>query len=262
MEQKNYYAIIPANVRYCKNLNPNTKLLYGEITALTNENGFCYATNDYFAELYGVSPRTITDWIKSLQDNNFVYCELLTKRYEDGTVKKIRKIYINMSNNHIEVLPQNHIDENFAYNNTEDNNINNMIIIYIWDNNEFCECLTKNNDICQRRASYKINGKNYCNQHSKPVLGELFEKDKNNNSKKFIKPTFEEVMNYCLERNNNIDPQYFIDFYESKGWLVGKTPMKDWKAAIRTWENNYKKQTDNNKPTSTLIQEQDGVFSF
>lgn len=78
----------------------------------------------------------------------------------------------------------------------------------------------------------------------------------------FTVPTVNEVEIYCKERNNNIDAQSFIDFYESKGWLVGKTPMKDWKAAIRTWENNNKKQTDNNKPTSTLIQEQDGVFSF
>ncbi len=54
--------------------------------------------------------------------------------------------------------------------------------------------------------------------------------------KKFFKPTVEEVAGYCRERNNGIDAQSFVDFYESKGWLVGKTPMKDWKAAVRTWE--------------------------
>ena len=60
-------------------------------------------------------------------------------------------------------------------------------------------------------------------------------------SKRFIPPTLEEVKNYCLERNNNIDAENFINFYSSKGWYVGKNKMKDWKAAVRTWENRDKK---------------------
>jgi hypothetical protein len=61
-------------------------------------------------------------------------------------------------------------------------------------------------------------------------------------SKIFIKPTIQEIKNYCIERKNNIDAQYFFDSNEAKGWLVGKTktPMKDWQAVIRTWENNQK----------------------
>jgi len=57
-------------------------------------------------------------------------------------------------------------------------------------------------------------------------------------AKRFTPPTLEEVMAYCNERNNNIDPQHFIDYYTSNGWLVGKNKMKDWKAAVRTWERN------------------------
>lgn len=53
---------------------------------------------------------------------------------------------------------------------------------------------------------------------------------------RFKKPTVEEVEAYCTERANSIDPGGFCDFYESKGWLVGKSPMKCWKAAVRTWE--------------------------
>jgi len=55
-------------------------------------------------------------------------------------------------------------------------------------------------------------------------------------TKKFKKPTIDEVRAYCLERNNKVDPEQFVDFYTSKGWKVGKEPMKDWKAAVRTWE--------------------------
>lgn len=59
-------------------------------------------------------------------------------------------------------------------------------------------------------------------------------------TKRFRRPTLEEVAAYCKERGNKVNPQRFIDFYESKGWKVGKTPMKDWKACVRTWESEDK----------------------
>lgn len=65
-------------------------------------------------------------------------------------------------------------------------------------------------------------------------------KEKNNG--RFHPPTIEEIRDYCLERKSNVDANRFFDFYESKGWMVGKNKMKDWKAAVRNWE-----KTDNNK---------------
>lgn len=65
-------------------------------------------------------------------------------------------------------------------------------------------------------------------------------------SKKFIKPTIEEIREYCQERKNNIDAQYFYDYYEANGWKVGKNSMKDWKATIRNWERrNFNGTTEN-----------------
>lgn len=61
--------------------------------------------------------------------------------------------------------------------------------------------------------------------------------------KRFVPPTPEEVNTYCRERNNGIDGSEFCDFYQSKGWLVGKSKMEDWKAAVRTWEKNRKTVT-------------------
>ncbi len=69
--------------------------------------------------------------------------------------------------------------------------------------------------------------------------------------KRFVKPTLEEVAAYCKERNNNVDPQRFIDFYESKGWKIGKSPMKDWKACVRTWEGD----STGGKPRRTVSEE-------
>ena len=56
--------------------------------------------------------------------------------------------------------------------------------------------------------------------------------------KRLVKPNVEEIESYCKERNNSVDAQQFFDYYESKGWKVGKSPMKDWKASVRTWEKN------------------------
>ena len=71
-----YYAIIPANVRY-SNLKPNTKLLYGEITALASKEGYCFASNRYFADLYNVTKNTISSWISDLNNAGFVSVQLI-----------------------------------------------------------------------------------------------------------------------------------------------------------------------------------------
>lgn len=62
--------------------------------------------------------------------------------------------------------------------------------------------------------------------------------------KKFVKPTLEQIKEYCLERNNNVDSERFFNYYEANGWVQGKSrkPIKDWKACIRTWEQNEKKK--------------------
>lgn len=68
-------------------------------------------------------------------------------------------------------------------------------------------------------------------------------------AKRFIPPNVEEVESYCSERGNGIDAQSFIDFYESKGWMIGKNKMKDWKAAVRTWERSRNKNSTEKSKT-------------
>ena len=72
MDKPNFYAIIPASVRYDENLKPNAKLLYGEITALANQEGFCWADNRYFSNLYKVDHKTISRWISQLEEGNYL----------------------------------------------------------------------------------------------------------------------------------------------------------------------------------------------
>lgn len=70
--------------------------------------------------------------------------------------------------------------------------------------------------------------------------GVTVSKEGSSKSSRFIKPTVDEIRAYCNEKGYNIDPERFYDYNESKGWLVGKTPMKDWRAAVRTWVRNNK----------------------
>jgi hypothetical protein len=72
-------------------------------------------------------------------------------------------------------------------------------------------------------------------------------------SKRFVPPTVEEIKEYCLERNNNVDPQRFYDFYEAKGWYVGKNKMKDWKAAVRTWERSNQSNNSNHSQGVDIV---------
>lgn len=86
-EEPGFYALIPATVRYNKNLCPNAKLLYGEITAMCKKKGFCWATNDYFAKLYKVNKTTISEWISQLRLNGHIYVEVVNT--DSGYERKI-----------------------------------------------------------------------------------------------------------------------------------------------------------------------------
>lgn len=84
------------------------------------------------------------------------------------------------------------------------------------------------------------------------VVTEL-KKDKISTSKSFIKPTIEEIAEYCKERHNNIDPKRFYDWYEANNWTVKGKPMKSWKNAVLTWESNSTNKQSYNNNTSKDI---------
>ena len=123
-ERPSYYAIIPADVRYDKELTPNAKLLYGEITALCGKDGRCWAENRYFADLYGVSKTSISKWIKALSDKGYISCELV---YKKGT-KEIERRYIRIVSYPIEEKLSTPIEEKLKENNTRENNIKRIYI--------------------------------------------------------------------------------------------------------------------------------------
>ena len=117
-QQISYYAVIPANVRYDKNVCPNAKLLYGEITALCNQRGYCWANNYYFAELYNVSKTSISKWISQLVNNGYVVSAI---QYKEGT-KEILNRYLRIVAYPIEEKLNTPIEEKLKDNNTVTNN--------------------------------------------------------------------------------------------------------------------------------------------
>ena len=143
---RSYYAVIPANVRYDKNIPANAKLLYGEITALANDKGYCWASNSYFAELYEVSKETISRWISKLEKSGYVNVQIIFKENTKEIIE--RRIYINgipqivNEKTYVQTDDKSNtpIDENintYGQNNQDDidENINTPIDENVKDNN-------------------------------------------------------------------------------------------------------------------------------
>ncbi len=127
MKEANYYAIIPANVRYDEKLSDRAKLLYGEITALSNKEGYCWANNGHFAELFKVSKKSISRNIQELVERGYIVSKIL---YENKVVTE-RRLYIN--NNYftptdktvhtpMDKTVHTPMDKTVQYNNTSINN--------------------------------------------------------------------------------------------------------------------------------------------
>lgn len=134
--------------------------------------------------------------------------------------------------------------------------VDNVLTIPNWEKHQSLDKLeTAKEKNRQRVAAYRAkqkliaNGNDYSNVTVTPCNALDIDKDKEldidkekestkKKTTRFTPPTLEDVKAYCLERNNNVDAERFIDYYTANGWKVGKNPMKDWKAAVRTWERS------------------------
>ena len=139
MEAPGYYGILPANVRYDKNLKPMEKIMYSELTALSNKNGYCNASNSYFAELYEVHKNTVGLWINHLEKLGYIKSQLI---YEGKEIKE-RRIFITPINEKIDTYQLKDLDpinkkiDTPINEKIEDNNtsINNTRLIITNNNN-------------------------------------------------------------------------------------------------------------------------------
>ena len=103
------------------------------------------------------------------------------------------------------------------------------------------------NDAPETSGDIKRYPNSNSNSKSNPNTLKREAADKPPRASRFTPPSVEEVRVYCAERKNSVDPERFVDFYASKGWLVGKSRMKDWRAAVRSWERSDSQQKMTNK---------------
>ena len=195
MEKPNYYAIIPSEVRY-SNLKPNAKLLYGEITALSGKLGYCYATNNYFAELYGVSKNTISSWISDLKKLGFI-----TVLIERNSNKQITKRCIGITKKMDSPIHKKMKGNNTSINNTSNINITKEKFIL--------EVMTFNypKDMLEDFVNYWTEGKKkmrYQKQNTFEIKLRLLRWEKNQKSWDKKKPQTMSKIQQHLQKNINV----------------------------------------------------------
>lgn len=113
-------------------------------------------------------------------------------------------------------------------------------------NAKLTEVIEKRRNFTESRRNNRLSSDKHLLNTSKTLVKQVGNGNGNGNGNEdekkgmFRKPAVAEITAYCAERKNKVDPQGFWDFYESKGWKIGSQPMKDWKAAVRTWERNQR----------------------
>ena len=121
-----YFAVIPATVLFNNSLKPNEKLLYALITALSNKEGYCYASNKYLGEKLGVDPKTITSWLADLRKFNYIMVDLIRNENKEIIQRKIYPHDVPYPLNNVYPSPSKNVEATHQI--SEDNNINNKNI--------------------------------------------------------------------------------------------------------------------------------------
>ena len=175
---------IPIEIWQNRSLSWNEKILLMEIDSFTAKDRECYISNEYIAELLGVSVSWASKCLSHLLELGLVRVVKFDgrKRYVESTIQF--KADLNESS------------------------MQDGTFVPHTDNNEY---ININNDSLYKKGSSR-----------------------------FQKPTIEEIRQYCQEKGYNVDAEQFFNFYESKGWVVGKSPMKNWRAAVCTWNKREK----------------------
>lgn len=202
---------IPKEIWLNEELGWTEKLLLVEIDSL-QKNGECFATNEYFAKFLSLSKDRISKLISNLKKLGYIEVKIVYKHNSKQIDKRI-------------ITTRGYRQKQLG--GIGENNEGG-----IGENNEDINTDIINTNIIS--LSEKEN-----------------EKQPKKENKKFTPPTIDEVKEYCHERNNHVDPEKFIAYYDSVGWFVGKKKMKSWKSAIHLWEKrNITEHSESNKNTS------------
>lgn len=211
------FIVIPSVVKLDTELPLSAQMLYGIITWKCNSYACTWATNRELGEALGVSAKRVSALLSQLEERGHIETEI---EYKEGTKEILRRYIYPIMKSARGVLecdppPENEdtppLEQAYPYPGAGIPPPENAEVI------------------CNKKRNKKD-----LSPYSPPP-GEAAPVDKPP-SRRFVPPSVEQVRAYCRERGNGIDPESFVDYYASKGWTVGRAPMKDWKAAVRTWE--------------------------
>ena len=261
MRQPTYDINIPASVRFDTELCLAARMLYGEINALCDERGYCWASNQYFAQLYQVKRKAVSRWIQQLEERHYVRIEI------DPTQGNLRQIYPTTYPSKKDGLSseketgqplseKGYPPEKTAVANPLliDKNIDNIDRVYTMSSQKGIVNSEDREEVFSREREASQDGS--VSAPHPPVAPYPLPPRK---PKAFAKPSVKEAEEYMLSQKelcaNAITARAqalrFVNYYESNGWKVGRNAMKDWRAAANNWLLNTEayqstKQTANN----------------
>lgn len=253
MKYPAYQINIPAAVRFDENLPANAKLLYGEIKALCDQQGYCWAGNNHLAFLYGVKAKVVSRWINQLSRQGYLQTVV-----SQGNQ---RKIFINSDPPKKELSPPSAVE---GINQKVDSGLPNdrsvrslHLINNIIDYNDRINSVSIQDSSIKkwrdqsgeksnrnRMAPVKLKGETY----NSPPVAPSPPHGKKEFTQKFLKPSVEQVEEY-MQSQDELCPDKsmakgqalrFVNYYEANGWKVGRNYMKDWQAAANNWLLNAK----------------------
>ena len=269
MSQPTNYTLLPYQVRLDSRLCPFARLLYGEIVALSQQTGYCWASNGFFAQLYQVQEKAVSRWLRELRQADYIRVEIVK-----GNQRKIYPL------DALKVAAQRGVSDTPSAGGTPAttkgvpdfregfgsplgeaetatllSNKNNNIIEYIQCAPPFLEIDNREGGKANKALPHSpMDGAHSppWTRPNPPVALPPLPPSKSNVPSKFVKPSVEEAEDYMLSQQElcpdaltaRAQALRFVNYYESNGWKVGRNAMHDWRAAANNWLLNAKDYAD------------------
>ncbi|MDE6259901.1 MAG: helix-turn-helix domain-containing protein [Oscillospiraceae bacterium] len=228
------FVVIPSVVKLDTELPLSAQMLYGVITWRCNNYAYTWATNRELGEDLGVSPKRVSALLSLLEERGHIETEI---EYKEGTHEVLRRY----------IYPIMKSAKTMRREGPPPKNKDTPPSERAYPSPGTGIPLPENEEVICNINKQKRNKKDspYSPPEGDGAVSDPAPGDKPGRKTgrgRFVPPDVEQVRAYCRERGNNIDPETFVDYYASKGWVVGRSPMKDWKAAVRTWEQRRNSQ--------------------
>lgn len=227
------FIVIPSVVKLDEELPLSAQMLYGIITWKCNNHACTWATNRELGEALGVSSKRVSALLSRLEQRGHIETEI---EYKDGTNEVLRRYIYPVMKSARSIHRGDPPPKNKDTPPSERAYPSPGMSIPPPENEEVICNINKN----KKDTPYSPPEGDGAASDTEPV--DKPAPKSNALRKRFVPPDVEQVRAYCRERDNGIDPEAFVNYYASKGWVVGRSPMKDWRAAVRTWEQRRRSQ--------------------